>query len=113
MSDDFSLIRDRSVRLFTFLRKFVEARSKVIRSLDLYVSVLWGNDFPDAPEVYSIAKRSDNLTSDPDLWFEVKKPDLKDPPSPSAEIEFWLDPTDLSDKGFSSKAHRAPGSLTP
>jgi|SRR5262245_28623961 len=97
MSDDFSLIRDRSVRLFTFLRKFVEARSKVIRSLDSYESVLWGNDLPNAPEVYSIAKKSDNPPSDPDLWFEVKKPDLKDPPSPPAEIESWLDPTDLSD----------------
>src|SRR5262249_59813100 len=38
-----------------------------------------------------------NPRSDPASYFETKRPDLKAPPSPPAEIESWLDPNDLSD----------------
>ena len=43
------LDRDRAIRLFTFLKRLSELRTKQIRSIDEYERVLWIADIPAEP----------------------------------------------------------------
>ena len=39
-------IRDRAIRLFTFLRELTELRTTTVRNCDQYEKVIWFDDIP-------------------------------------------------------------------
>jgi very-short-patch-repair endonuclease len=92
------VVRDRAVRLFTYLRELSALRSPVVRELERYERVLWFDELPDDPTVVSIERGS--IGTDPDLWLEVRRSDeprLDDPPE---ELREWLDLTTLRDSAI-------------
>ena len=90
-------IRDRAIRLFTFLREITQLRTKSIKTLDQYEKVLWFKDIPREPGCHCIAWESSQDQDEADGWLEIKKPRLKSPPKPSSELEPWLDIREIED----------------
>jgi len=88
--------RDRSVRLFKFLKEFAELRAHSVRDVGKYDVVLWFSDVPaERPECFGIHTRSsldleeDALESDT-RWVEIKKPRLQTLPSTPKAAADWL-----------------------
>ena len=89
-------IRDKTIRLFTYLRELTQLRSKVIRAIENYDSVMWLSDIPHEQECFTLAwgaVRDENE----DVWLEIKKPKLSPFPPPSEEISLWVKESDLAD----------------
>ena len=83
-------IRDKAVRLFTYLKELALLRTPPVRDYSSYESVLWFHEVPHEPGCFTVAwgaeKAGDNI------WLEVQK--RKEPPCPPApEIcTDWIDP---------------------
>jgi len=85
-----SLIRDRAVRLFTFLRELALLKTQVVRDLSTYEKVLWLKDIPEHKGCFSILNSSSD-GSDESVWLEVRRPvEPKRPPSPSSCLK-WIE----------------------
>ncbi len=84
-------VRDRAVRLFTFLREITELRSKTIRTIEQYDKVLWFKEIPREPGCDWIAWRPVKDEEKSDVWVEIKKPRLKPPPKVADPLGPWLD----------------------
>jgi len=85
-------VRNRALRLFTFLREITELRTKTTRTSDQYEKVLWFNDIPREPGCHCIAWHSDRDLEESDVWAEIKKPRLKAPPNVPeccAPLKIW------------------------
>lgn len=89
-------VRDRAIRLFTFLRELTELRTKTIRTLDHYEKVLWFNDVPRETGCYCIAWSQADDEEKADVWVEIKKPRLKAAPKVPDVLEPWLDPREVT-----------------
>jgi len=90
-------VRNRALRLFTFLREITELRTKTTRTSDQYEKVLWFNDIPREPGCHCIAWHSDRDLEESDVWAEIKKPRLKAPPNVPEVLKPWLDPREVED----------------
>ena len=77
-SDD-KLVRDRAIRLFTYLRELTELNTKTIRTSDQYEKVLWFSEIPREMGCRCIAWEAVNEENS-DVWIEIRKPRLKGPP---------------------------------
>jgi very-short-patch-repair endonuclease len=89
-------IRDKAIRLFTYLLELTQLRSKVIRAIENYDSVMWLSDIPHEQECFTLAwgaARDENE----EVWLEIKKPKLLPFPPPSEEISPWVKESDLAD----------------
>ncbi len=93
-------LRDRAIRLFTFLREITELRSKTTRTCDQYEKVLWFDEIPREPGCYCIARRMNQDQEESDVWVEIKKPRLKPPPKIPEQLKPWLDPTHVEDSSL-------------
>src|SRR6267142_89853 len=102
------VMRDRSIRLFTFLRELTELRTKAIRTIDQYENVLWLNDIPRDPHCFC-AGWNLGTEQEPDVWVQLQKPRMVDPPPPPREIQSWVSQVQLRD---SSRAPRLNQVLT-
>lgn len=99
---DDAQIRDRGIRLFTFLRELSELRTKMIRTSDEYETVLWFNKIPQEKECYCIAWQPVDDGGQSDVWVEIKKPVLKAPPKVPDTLKRWLDPHEVTDSSSES-----------
>jgi len=83
------LIRDKAIRLFTFLRELSKLKTKVTRDLDNYESVVWFNDVPEYKGCFSIlAQELDHTQSS---WLEIRNTNEPSMPHMPASCEKWLD----------------------
>jgi len=108
LADD-EQIRDRAIRLFTFLHDLTGLRTKMIRTSDEYETVLWLNKIPREKECYCIAWQTvDDINDDEqsEIWIEVKKPILKEPPKVPETLEPWLDTREVADSSHESPSLR-------
>jgi very-short-patch-repair endonuclease len=78
---------DRARRLFEFLGRLVEMRSRPIRDVAQYREVVWLADLPDQPEV-----RLGGQTGDEgEPWLSVDRPRPPIFPEPPALLRPWID----------------------
>lgn len=70
-------IRDRAIRLFTFLRELTELRTTTVRSLEQYEKVLWFSDIPREQGCHCIAWGPIEDDERSEIWLEIRKPRLK------------------------------------
>lgn len=82
--------RDRARGIFAYLKSFVELRTKVIRSVEQYEDAVWLSDVPREPGCRCESWNWGRQGEDPDVWIEVKRPLLPDPPTPPESIRKWL-----------------------
>lgn len=90
------LTRDKAIRLFTYLRELVQLRSKVIRTLDNYDSVLFFSDIPCEPECFTQAwgYAQEGLE---EIWLKIEKPKFSRVPPVPNEIRPWVIDAELAD----------------
>jgi very-short-patch-repair endonuclease len=89
---DDKVIRDRAVRLFTFLKELALLKTKVTRDLRAYDEVVWFNDVPEYKGIFSILSGQSSDTQDV-VWLEVRRQkEPQKPPIPTSCVE-WLDET--------------------
>jgi len=99
---DDTQIRDRAIRLFTFLRELSELRTKMIRTSGEYETVLWFNKIPREKECYCISWQPVDDEEQSEIWVEIKKPILKEPPKVPETLEPWLDTREVADSSHES-----------
>ena len=90
------LIRDRAIRLFTYLRELTQLRSKVIRTLDNYDNVLWFSEIPHEKECFTPAWGIAREGAE-EIWLEIKKPKLPPLPTVPDKLFPWVRESDLVD----------------
>ena len=91
-------VRDRAVRLFTFLREYTQLRASTALTTDAYDEVIWLVDVSDLPGCLCAAVEP---TRDGEVWLEVRKPKLQPAPRPPEQLRPWL-------QQFSDSAPDAP-----
>jgi hypothetical protein len=96
---DDQILRDRAIRLFTYLRELTELNAKTTRTIDQYEKVLWFNDIPRETGCHCIAWGPvDEEKSD--VWIEIRKPRLKAPPEVPEVLKPWLDLREVQDSSL-------------
>jgi hypothetical protein len=103
---DDAQIRDRAIRLFTFLSELSELRTKTIRTSGEYETVLWFDKIPREKECDCIAWQSVDDEEQSDVWVEIKKPILKAPPKVPDTLKRWLDPLEVKNSSRESPSLR-------
>ncbi len=93
-------VRKDAIALFKFLREFTALRSKTIRSIDQYDTVLWLSDVPREAGVACAAWEQSRETDLGDTWLEIMKPKLPKVPAPPGATEPWLDREQLRDSSL-------------
>ncbi|HEY7199142.1 MAG TPA: AAA domain-containing protein [Candidatus Dormibacteraeota bacterium] len=86
-------VRDRAVRLFTFLREYTQLRASTALTTDAYDEVIWLADVPGLPGCVCAAVEP---TRDGEVWLEVRKPRLAPVPRPPEPLRPWLERWDDS-----------------
>src|SRR5215468_7588189 len=86
-------VRDRAIRLFTFLREYTQLRASTALTTDSYDEVIWLADVPGLPGCVCAAVEP---TRDGEVWLEVRKPKLTPAPLPPDVLRPWLDRWDDS-----------------
>ncbi len=95
--DDDKLIRDRAIRLFTYLRELAKLKTAVTKDLSAYDKVVWFHDVPEYKGCFSILQSTDLDRNQDGIWLEVRKtPEPKRPPMPISCLQ-WLADTPDSD----------------
>jgi len=97
MSQD--IARDRSIRLFTYLKELSELKTKVVRSIEQYEDVLWLSDIPHERGCFCAAWQTTD-EEEPELWVRVKKPVLKVPPKPAEKLAPWISESQIQDSSI-------------
>ena len=100
--------RDRAVALYTFLKEFVQLRTKTIRDISRYEQdgqVIWAADIPREHGCHCIAwhRETPEATADdaPDeVWIEIRKPRLTRPPEPPESVHPWVRREQLDDSSL-------------
>ena len=103
--------RDRAIALYTFLKEFVQLRTKTIRDIARYEQdgeVIWAADIPREHGCHCIAwHRNTPDASDGDapdapdeVWVELRKPRLTRPPEPPESVHPWVRHEQLEDSSL-------------
>ena len=100
--------RDRAIALYTFLREFVQLRTKTIRDISRYEQdgqVIWAAEIPREHGCHCISWH--RVTPDasvdeaPDeVWIEIRKPRLTRPPEPPESVHPWVRREQLDDSSL-------------
>lgn len=93
------VVRDRAIRLFTYLKELTELRSEVKRSCDQYDQVVWWTEIPREKECYCAAWDIGREAAYDD-WIRVERPRRKRPPSPPPSLAPWLSDREVSDSSL-------------
>ncbi|HCU35808.1 MAG TPA: hypothetical protein DGT21_10240 [Armatimonadetes bacterium] len=88
------LNRDRAIRLFRFLTELAELRTNKVRDIEQYDRVIWLQDIPKEDGCYCIAWPEADVSSG-EVWLEVSRPSLPDPPDTPVLLRPWLDTEDV------------------
>jgi hypothetical protein len=99
---DDGVVRDRAVRLFTFLKELTELHSRTVRSYDQYEKVLWLCDVPKNHGCHCIAWRALPDEELSDVWVEVRQARFKKVPELPAPLKDWADPHELENSATTS-----------
>jgi very-short-patch-repair endonuclease/16S rRNA G527 N7-methylase RsmG len=91
--DSSSLNKDRTVRLFQYLKELSLLKAPLILDLQQYENTFWIGDIPDEPECLSPI----NNAGVKEVWIEVKKPTFPVFPRPPATFSKWLDTSNKID----------------
>lgn len=91
--DSTSLTKDRTIRLFHYLKDLSLLKAPLILDLKQYENTFWIGDIPDEPECFSPIHH----TGIKEKWMEVKKPTFPVFPKPPESFSFWLDTTNKLD----------------
>ena len=83
-----ALHKEKTERLFTYLKELSLLRSPLIRDLQQYENFLFLNEIPNEPDCLS--PLIDNAK---DLWIEIKKPIKPQFPTVPKLLLDWLDPS--------------------
>src|SRR5712692_6517506 len=89
-------IRERSIKLFTYLREFAQLRNRVVRDVQQYEAVIWFSDVPKEPECYERASEPDGDDPREDVWLEIKKPKSIPFPAVPPDLRVWIRDVDLA-----------------
>src|SRR5499427_2930375 len=81
-------VRDRAVRLFTFLREYTQLRASTALTTDAYDEVIWLADVPGLPGCLCAAVEP---ARDGEVWLEIRKPKLQPAPRPPEVLRPWLE----------------------
>lgn len=94
-----SLMRDKSIRLFTYLKELTVLRSQVQRNCDNYEDVIWWAEIPQEKECYCAAW---DLHKDAtfEAWIRVERPKRKRPPLPGGQLREWLSDLEIGDSSL-------------
>ena len=87
-------VRDRAVRLFTFLQEYTQLRARTALSTDAYDEVVWLADAPRLPGCFCAVLEP---VADAEVWLELRRPRLDPPPAPPPELEPWVEGERLAD----------------
>jgi very-short-patch-repair endonuclease len=101
-----SQVRDRAVRLFTFLKELTELRSRTVRSYDQYDHMLWFHEIPRNHGCHCIAWRATPKDELSDVWVEVCQPRFKKVPDLPARLKGWIDVLQLENSTLQSPSLR-------
>lgn len=104
--EDERLIRDRSIRLFTFLKELAELRSRTVRSYEQYETVLWLREVPKNHDCHCIAWRTTPSEESSDIWVEVRQPRFTKAPELPPLLKDWVDPHELENSAITSPSLR-------
>lgn len=84
------VIRDRAVRLFTFLKELAQLKTKVTRDLTAYDNVVWFNDVPQYKSIFSVLSGEQLGERQDEVWLEVRRQkEPQKPPIPTSCLK-WL-----------------------
>src|SRR5689334_2972536 len=90
-------LRDKAVRLFTYLKEVCQLRFVVVRDCRNYDQILWLHDIPRQPECLCIAWNES--TESTESWIEVRRgAEPVCPPVPTV-CKDWISPSDLLNSG--------------
>jgi len=67
-----NLIRERAIRLFTYLRELAKLKTKVTRDLSAYDEVVWFHDVPEYKGCFSVTSSQESDRQD-GIWLDIKK----------------------------------------
>lgn len=90
-------VRERLTRVFQFIKALNEMRNPVQRQVTEQRWVLWFHELPDHPSITrgfaaNPDDPGDEQGANTGFILKVRRPVLKDPPPPPAEIVAWLEP---------------------
>ena len=91
-----TLVRDKAVRLFTYLKELTELRTDVRRNCDDYDQVVWWAEIPREKECYCAAWDLGRDAPYED-WLRVERPRRKRPPTLPPALLPWLSERDVAD----------------
>jgi very-short-patch-repair endonuclease len=89
-------IRDRTKRLYQYLRELVLLRQVGVRKFTSYEHTMLLCDLPLDVGCF-FAPRDATNEIDTELWLELRHPKLETPPKPPEVLNDWLDPAHLAD----------------
>ena len=85
--------RERAVSLYTFLKEFARLRTKTIRDIARYEhdgQVIWATDIPREHGCACIAWHRNAPDSSEEVWLEIRRPRLTQPPKPPESVRAWV-----------------------
>ncbi len=96
------VLRSRAINLFTFLLEVVQARTKIVRSLESYTSVVWFSEVPREPECDCVAWviPEEGQATEAPPWLRVRRPKLTPPPTVHADVLPWVKPAELTNSSL-------------
>lgn len=86
--------RELATRLFEYLQKLAELRTRPIRDLDEYAETLWFDHIPPEPECRIVTGAP---PADPLTWISIDRPRDVRPPSLPEVLAPWVDQRELQD----------------
>ncbi len=89
-----------AIALYTFLKEFVQLRTRTVRDVSQYEQVIWAVDVPREPGCDSIAWHREEPEAPDEVWLEIRKPRLTRPPEPPELARDWVRPGQLDDSSL-------------
>src|SRR5258708_19140826 len=90
-------LRDKAVRLFTYLKEVCQLRFVMVRDCRNYDQLLWFHDIPHEPECLCIAWSGPTETNE--SWIEVRRSPEPACPPVSNVCKDWISLSDLVNSG--------------
>ena len=87
-------IVQKTIGLFTYLKKIAELRTRVVHNVDDYEYILWFSDIPNEPECFTPAQ-GEIKPSQEEIWLGIKKVNFIKPPPLPNELRPWVIEEDL------------------
>ena len=84
--------RDRLLKVFEFLKAFLDMRYPPVREIGQQMRILWLKDLPQhtSVEVFRKASNADEEPEDSDIILRITRPGMTNCPSPPGAIAEWV-----------------------